>query len=137
MRPRHGNVTKPLGRLAPKIVNAEAKPRPTATSKSLRQRHHFMNLRPTPCNGGEQCPPGVRPQFDRHFEADDPRLPEDLVVSPIDGEQRPVAIGALDQRARDLVIVLHHEAENAVEVVEVNNSQWPLGRGRCGSQPSS
>ena len=36
----------------------------------------------------------------------------------VDGEQRAVTIGSLDQCPCDIVVMLHHEAECPVQVVE-------------------
>jgi hypothetical protein len=36
----------------------------------------------------------------------------------VDGEPRAVAIGSLDQCPCDIVVMLHHEAEHPVQMVE-------------------
>ena len=58
----------------------------------------------------EESLPGGWPQLDSLLEAGDPELPKDIVVSLVDGEERTVPIGALDQCPGDIVVVVHHEA---------------------------
>ena len=58
-------------------------------------------------------------QRDGFLEALDPKLPEDIAVAGVDGEQRTIAVGVLHQRARDIVVVLHDETENPIGMVKV------------------
>src|ERR1700729_445436 len=67
---------------------------------------------------GKELLPSRRPQFDCLLEASNPALPEDLVMPLVDSEQRGVAIGSLDQCPCDIVVMLHHEAEDSVQMVE-------------------
>jgi hypothetical protein len=52
------------------------------------------------------------------FEALDPKLPEDVAIAGVDGEQWTVAV-VLHERARDTVAMLHDETENPVDMVKV------------------
>jgi hypothetical protein len=67
----------------------------------------------------EQPSPSCGAKFDRLLEAGDPEFPEDFVMSLVDGEQRTIVIGPLHQRSGDIVVMLHHETENSVEMVDV------------------
>jgi hypothetical protein len=51
------------------------------------------------------------------LEAFDPKLPEDVAIAGVDGEQWTVAVGALHERTRDAVVMLHDESENSVDIV--------------------
>jgi hypothetical protein len=51
---------------------------------------------------------------------------KDIAVAGVDGEQRAIAVGALHQCARDVVVALHDETENTVGMVKVFG-RWPVG----------
>ena len=87
---------------------------------------------------GKEILPSRRPQFDGLLEASNPDLPEDLIVPLVHGEPRAVAIGPLDQCPRDIVVMLHHEAEHPVQMVEAVDSaafgmEFPFPRSRSAS----
>jgi hypothetical protein len=53
------------------------------------------------------------------FRSLDPKLPEDVAIAGVDGKQWTVAAGALRERARHTVEMLHDETENPVDMVKV------------------
>lgn len=69
--------------------------------------------------GVEQFVPGCRAWRNGLLEVLDPKLPEDIDIAGVDREQRTVALGAVHQRPRDAVVVLHNETENPVGMFKV------------------
>ena len=68
---------------------------------------------------GEQPVPSGGAELDRLLEAGEPKFPEDFVMSLVDGEQRTIIIGPLHQGSGDVVVVIHHETENSIEMIAV------------------
>jgi hypothetical protein len=62
--------------------------------------------------------PSRRAQLDGLLEALDPKLPEDVAVAFVDGEQRTLVVRAFHQRVCDSVVVLHDDAEVPVDMVK-------------------
>lgn len=68
--------------------------------------------------GGGAGHPGVGLQPDGLFEALDPDFPQDLATALVDADDRIIALGLVEDRARNVVVVRHHQAHHLVGVVE-------------------
>src|SRR4051794_38020908 len=83
------------------------------------ERHHSAHGGRRIGIGVDEFSPGFRSQLEGRLEALDPKLPEDVAIAGVDGEQWTVAVGALHERPRDTVVMLHDETENPVNMVKV------------------